>query len=1170
MFKMHTIYRIVIIIWVILLTHTVDLYSQNLVVNELVSSNYAFYDEDGDTPDWFELYNKDVVPINLAGWSVSDKKIEPAKWIFPDFTMAPGDFEMIWASGKNRFGTGFPRTLISEGDVFSYIIPQNNISGWTSLAYNDVAWSLGASGFGYSDGDDNTVTPTGIASVFMRKKFTVQNLADITQLILDIDYDDGFVAYVNGIEVARANISGSPPAFNALTPVDHEAAMYRGEKPQRFNLSNPAAILVEGENILAIQVHNTSLSSSDLTLIPFLSVVYGNPSTAGIVPPAVLELPDLHFHTNFSIKNAADTLYLFNPQGILIDQLFGGNLHSGVSVGVDPANNGIAYFAKPTPDAANTTSPFLGVMENTINFSHNGGIVGNTLSLSVSSPVAGSVLRYTTDGTMPTETSSEYLSPLTIDITSNIWVRAFKTGYISGPGESRSYIFAVNHELPVLSLATDGNNLFHLDTGMYVLGSGYQGIDYPYFGSNIWEDWERPAHISLYEKDGTDMSLPVGIKIFGGWSRAQAQRSFSIFARGKYGVNEINYPLFPERAYQNFQAFVLRNSGNDWNNTMMRDATLTGLLRDADMERQAYRPVATYLNGSYWGIYNIREKVNEHFLASQHFIDPADVDLLESSGQVIHGDNLDYQNLINFVSTNDLSNDEVFKQVEYQVDIENFILYQLSQIFFDNTDWPGNNIKFWNHPTGKWRWILYDTDFGFGIWNRENYTNNTLEFALKPDGGGWPNPPWSTLLLRRFMENAKFREMFITRFCDELNSRFVAESVQVHIDTMAAVIRPEIQRHMNKWQGSYDGWNNQVQNMRYFASRRPSYLFVFLKREFNLSPKNKLTVNNDNQLGGFVKVNTVTMDEGSWSGEYFPETTITITAVPRPGYRFVGWTGDLQSTEAQLQVNLVEVLSVTARFELSEVSYQPVVINEINYNSLNSADPGDWVELHNPNEGYVDLSGWILSDSDDGHRFRLPEGTVIEGDGYLVLARNRLTFTQIHPTVTNFVGDFKYGLSNTGEHLRLYDKLGNLLDSVNYNVLQPWPELANGQGPTLELVDAGMDNTLAESWKTYSVGGSPGRKNGIDTGIIDPEQAVSVYPNPMGQRANVSFSLKSVGDVSLRLLDVTGRILKTVEKANLGAGQHLVLLDVYDLQRGVYFVQLQMADREETLQVVKF
>ena len=88
-----------------------------------------------------------------------------------------------------------------------------------------------------------------------------------------------------------------------------------------------------------------------------------------------------------------------------------------------------------------------------------------------------------------------------------------------------------------------------------------------------------------------------------------------------------------------------------------------------------------------------------------------------------------------------------------EIDIENFIIYQVAQIYFDNTDWPGNNIKFWRPENGKWKWILYDTDFGFGIWGNNNYQNNTLSFALQSNGPGWPNPPWSTLLFRRLVQN---------------------------------------------------------------------------------------------------------------------------------------------------------------------------------------------------------------------------------------------------------------------------------------------------------------------------------------------------------------------------------------------------------------------------------
>lgn len=476
------------------------------------------------------------------------------------------------------------------------------------------------------------------------------------------------------------------------------------------------------------------------------------------------------------------------------------------------------------------------------------------------------------------------------------------------------------HELPIITLVTDPDHFFDNETGIYTYGDDYEP-NLPYFGANFWEDWERPIHFSFYEPDGQlGVSFNAGTKIFGGWSRANEQRSLSIFARNEYGTGEIEYPLFPNLPYEEFQAVVLRNSGNEWLNTNFRDAVLTGLLRDADIETQAYRPCATYLNGQYWGIYNLREKVNEHFIASKQQVNSEEIDLLEFNGAIVQGSNLDYFNLLSFVNNNDLTNDNLFAQVEAEIDVDNFILYQLSQIYFDNTDWPGNNIKYWRAPNRKWRWILYDTDFGFGTWNYFGYLNNTLAFALATNGPDWPNPPWSTALLRNFIENVNFKHRFINRFADELNTRFLPARVVEHIDTLQAAISSEIPRHFQRWGGNINAWQDNVNTMKNFAQDRPASMKQHILGVFGLPTYHQVRLINQTPQYGWVQLNSLKIQEDSWSGDYFQNVPITLTAVAAPGYSFVRWTGDITSTNPQLTLNLTTPTEIEAVFVEGEVS----------------------------------------------------------------------------------------------------------------------------------------------------------------------------------------------------------------------------------------------------------
>ena len=267
-------------------------YSQDIRINEVSSSNSMFYDEDGDTPDWIELYNPGADEVLLNNWSLSDVENDNNPWTFPDISLDADEYLLIWASDKDRSNINFIRTLINEGDSFKFIIPDENTPlEWINNGFDDSSWNSGNSGFGYSDNDDNTVVPAGTLSVFVRKNFSIQDVSTINNLILDVDYDDAFVAYINGVEVARANITGVPPAYNSDgLYVDHEAQIYNGGIPDRFDIANAIPLLINGDNVLSIQVHNVSQTSSDMTLIPFLSAVFDVDTGEGIAPPQILNL----------------------------------------------------------------------------------------------------------------------------------------------------------------------------------------------------------------------------------------------------------------------------------------------------------------------------------------------------------------------------------------------------------------------------------------------------------------------------------------------------------------------------------------------------------------------------------------------------------------------------------------------------------------------------------------------------------------------------------------------------------------------------------------------------------------------------------------------------------------------------------------------------------------
>ena len=1140
-------------------THICTLSAQTIYFNEAVNSNAVLQDEDGDFPDWFELYNSSNNTINLLNWTCTDDLSDPTKWTFPEVSMEQGGYLQVWASGKDRGGTQIFRTLVNLGDEFQYIAPNAPVNTqWKNLDFDDSDWGQGNSGFGYGDGDDNTGIIGGTMSVFLRKKFTITDPSQVESLILDMDYDDGFVAYINGQEVARANISDLNPAFNAGTLTDHEAQMYWGGIPERFLITDPSTLLYAGENVLSIQAHNINPSSSDFTIIPFLSAVYNGNTSDGIIPPAILAFEDISaYHTNFKLSSSGENLYLFDATGAFVDSLLIPNLPANVSIGYPAAqNNELQFFDQLTPGEVNPAIGYLGLSPASIEFSHQGGLV-DPLLLTLSGVNSPAAIHYTLDASPPHVNSPVYSGPININTNTVVRAAVFQPEYLPSAPQTRTYIIGASHDLPILMLTANPPDFFDEDTGIYTFGDEAEP-DYPYFGANFWQDWEKPIHFALYKADGTlEVDYDAGVKIFGGWSRAQEQRSLSLFARNQYGYGAFDYAFFEDRPYSSYQALVLRNSGNDWNNTMLRDAALTGLLQGADLEFQAYRPVVTYFNGEYWGIYNMREKVNEHFLADKWGVNPTDVDLLEGGGSPIYGDNTDYLNLLGFIGNEDISDPVNYAWVSDQIDLDNYALYQCAQIYFNNQDWPGNNIKFARHQGGKWRWILYDTDFGFGIWDDGDYVVNTLEFALEPNGPFWPNPAWATFLFRALTATTDFRNLFINRFADEMNSRFLPERLNEHIDSLAARIDQEIPAHFDRWGASSGNWWNRINGMKNFANQRQTHVKGHILDVFDLPAYHKLNVEISNLDEGWVQVNSLRIDVNDWEGDYFQNVPIQISAVARPGYVFSHWEGIPSSfTLPSIEINMQSFTTVRPVFEVS--SNPNLVINEINYNSSDDFDTGDWVELYNQSNSNLDVSNWVMKDDNDDHIFEFPLGTVMSAEGFLILTRDQTNFLAFHPDVSHVIGDFDFGLSSGGDAVRLFDADGNLVDIVNYLPEAPWPVLPNGEGFTLELLSPDLDNSLPENWSPVNVNGSPDQEN-VSVSTLQQEDSsyqINSYPNPFTGWINTSLNLKESSEVDINVYDQNGRKVKVISLGSLASGVHSFSFDLTEFTAGIYFAKV--------------
>ena len=880
-----------------------------------------------------------------------------------------------------------------------------------------------------------------------------------------------------------------------------------------------------------------------------------------------------NLHTNFKITSSGEPLILTNPSGETVDQIETGSIPSDISRGCQPEGSSIwCYFAEPTPESSNSTQGYQEIAQPP-EFSLPGGFYSGSVILSLEAPSPQAAIHYTVDGSPPVDTSNVYTTPLIIDSTVVIRARVFEPGLLFSAVVTHSYIFYDNNNLTVISISTHPDNLWDEETGIYVLGNS-PGSPPWYTGANFWQDWERPIHLEFFEPEGSlGFSIDAGVKIIGGFSRTFDQKSLAIFARDKYVYDLIEHQIFSDKPIAEFKSFFLRNSGNDWPLTMIRDALMTGLVEDTDLDIQAYRPSILFLNGEYWGIHNVRERMDKYYLASNRGFDPDNINLLENNAVVIEGDAEHYNAMIDFIESHDMSLMENYEYVKTQMDVYNFMDYEASEIYFSNTDWPGNNIKYWcpSEPEEIWKWMLYDTDFGFGC-NPPTYTHNTLAYATDPNGIG-QNPPWSTFLLGSLLENDSFKNDFINHSADLMNVNFHPDRVLERIDSLAGVIEPEMPAHQARWGRTMEQWYSHLETVIEFAENRVDYVREDIQEYFDLEGTASVALGVEPPGSGRIKINTKTISEFPWSGIYFQGVPLQLTGLHNCGYRFSGWIGAEPADSISILLELEGDTAITAVFEPDSTLSNSVIITEINYNSAINFDPEDWLEFYNRTDSSMDISGWIFRDSNDSNAFIFPPNTLLESYGLLVLCRDTTAFSLLFPEVDNYIGNIDFRLSNGGELIRLFDRQDDIVDSLIYDDDPPWPPEPDGNGPTLELIDPSLPNEDPGNWRaSVSYHGSPGENNGwvgveeikMEGGSPREFRLFPAYPNPFNPITTISFDLSAAGEIALVIYDIGGREISRLVEGYRQPGFYQATFDGSGLSSGVYFARLTAGSFQET------
>ncbi len=1082
--------------------------SAQIVINEFSAANASrLPDEFGKYGDWIEFYNAGNSAVNLFKFKLSDDPLVPAKWQFPSVTISAQGYLTVFADDNSKLTfLDHWETPVNANDNWAYCVPNPTTdTNWRNLTFNDASWLKGKGGFGFGDGDDSTVLSNS-TSVYLRKKFNISDTAEIMKAMFHIDYDDGFVAYLNGIEIARKNIGivGTRPLFSDFADSEHEARMFQGFAPDSFSLDYELLkrTIKNGNNVLAVEVHNLNSFSSDLSAIPYFSIGLTRSTAVFPPPPAWFNAPLREYlHANFKLSKEGEVLVLSDSSGIILDQKFTGAMQVDVSLGRLPDGATTwCNFSPSSPCTSNNNSICYSGVSGSVLFSLAAGNYAASQMLSLSAVPPSSTIRYTTDGSIPTDTSFIYVSALQLDTTQTIRARVFTPGLIPGNVGSSSYFINENLHLPVFSLTTNPANLWDDSTGIYVLGN-HASTTYPFKGANYWMDWEKPVSVEYFDKQKNRvLQFDAGFKINGNYSRTKPQKSFEVALDNDYGVPEITYPLIPEKEnIKTYDSFILRNAGTDWNVVHYRDGLMQRIMRNTHTGYLGYEPCNLFLNGAYWGVYEIRTNDNHTYVERNFGLDKSEFDLLFEGGdlEVKNGSDTGFFNMYNYAMAANVVDTAFYKVMNSKIDLKNYADYFIAETYFVNNDWIGdwtNNVKLWRPKAagGKWQYILYDLDFGMGLYSSHTY--DKLAELIDPE-----DENYQTDIFNKMIANPLFRNDFINRYADLINTIYAPVNVRRIAYQMRDSIAQDMPLQFARWGSSMGNWAQNISTLINFANRRPARALNYVQANFGLNAQVLLTLDVYPQGAGRIQISTVIPDSLPWKGTYFNGNPVTITAIPNPGYQFDHWNPSnciaTADSNQSIRLNFTSNDSVVAYF-VGSAAQPHITFSEINYNSAGTADAGDWVEFHNLDSIAYDVSGWKFKDNDELHVFTFPVGTRIEANGYLVLAEDLDKFSSqfeysslhkhLHPqTSTNFIswqnnsapnviGPLAFGFSNTGELLRLYNYNDSLHVAMTFSKLPPWPLSPAGGGFTLESVANNLDLDNGDNWFAGCLGGSPG------------------------------------------------------------------------------------------------
>lgn len=756
----------------------------HLEISEVMVENTATLpDENGDFFSWAEITNHSNLAIDLSTLSLTDDPDRYDRYRFPDSVLKAGESVIVFFAGNAAEDKPYHAPFsLKDGKESLYLFssPRKVVS---SLS---IPESPSDRSYGYRNGE---------AVWFAVSTPGQPNSSIYSPTLLGLDDAMFGGVLINEVcTVSRASDTTYPCDWIEL-----------------YNTTD-ATIDLSGYR-LTEDPHTEGFIFGDVSLKPHeYLVIYCDKDNIAVTDV---------LHARFSLNRNGDDLYLITPDGVTTDSFSTGKQRYGISSGrLDNDRKTRGFFEIPTPNAANSTA-LSGYAPAPV-IDRIGGYVekGDTVTITVPD---GCRVYYTVNGSVPTESSTAYSAGETISLTKSTVLRAiaYRDGYLASDVVTHTYLTADKHDIPVLSVSTAPQSLF----GTNGAWTNYKN-----------ETLQPTVHTEYFTRDGVkELEFDSIFRIAGGWSRSNVQKGFSLNLNQTVGESEISYDFFKDSDVTTFHNLLLRPSGSDWQNAKLRDEFVAQALKNTDGQLiQSAQPVALYINGNYYGLYYLREKRNEDFIASYTDIPAENVQLVQHPALDDRITKLDpdLQELITYAKKNDLKKDEHYQYVMSQIDATSLMQYFAYQTFFGNGDCINNIACYRDKDGGKWRWIVFDTDWACtSYYANRNFIQQLYTGTAYATYQNYHYPLFTALL-----KNTEFRQEFLKTYARLLQTTLSKERLLPLLNTLASEIESEIPRQYAKFGApSVARWTQQIKYIRSFIEKRETVIVAQLKSTFSLT-----------------------------------------------------------------------------------------------------------------------------------------------------------------------------------------------------------------------------------------------------------------------------------------------------------------------------------------------